>query len=158
MKCRQTFSKTPKFRVLFAEVIEIFEVGRRADLRTCPLGRHRPRSHTLESGYKKFFNDDWRSPLQVSNHTWSLSDLEHALGQSIDHGNRIVMTISYGKESHSYQPGPYTFECGCLAVGLTPYLMLRPCSPSHGCLKPSGARPIAAETTSTRHEAADPRA
>jgi hypothetical protein len=31
-------------------------------------------------------------------------------------------------------PGPFTFPCGCLAVGITPNLALRSCSQTHADL------------------------
>lgn len=72
--------------------------------------------------------------MHVSSHTWSLPDLEIALGPYTDHGDRIKLTDGIGVDSESVQSGPFTFECGCLAVGLVPKLLLRACSQPHASL------------------------
>jgi hypothetical protein len=65
---------------------------------------------------------------------WSLLNLELVLGPAVDHGGPIVRE-SYPAGSHRlHQPGPFTFFCGCLAVGLAPNLRLRACSISHAAL------------------------
>ncbi|HEY5094272.1 MAG TPA: hypothetical protein VII69_04040 [Candidatus Eremiobacteraceae bacterium] len=73
--------------------------------------------------------------MQVSTHAWTLVDLELVLGPSIDHGDRLEITTGLGSPTAFSHAAPYTFECGCLAVGLTPYLMLRACSRNHADLK-----------------------
>jgi hypothetical protein len=73
--------------------------------------------------------------MQVSSQTWSLPDLEVALGPYTDHGNRIKALDGVGVDSESAHSGPFTFDCGCLAVGFVPNLLLRACSQSHASLK-----------------------
>jgi hypothetical protein len=65
---------------------------------------------------------------------WSLPNLEFLLGPSIDHGGRIIYTQDMLTGHRTHLPGPYTFSCGCLAVGVTPKLALRSCSPLHAKL------------------------
>jgi hypothetical protein len=65
---------------------------------------------------------------------WSLPNLEFLLGPSIDHGGRIIYTQDLRSGHRTHMPGPYTFSCGCLAVGTTPNLALRSCSKTHADL------------------------
>jgi hypothetical protein len=65
---------------------------------------------------------------------WSLLNLELVLGPAVDHGGRIVKSAYFGRGHRLHQPGPFTFFCGCLAVGLAPNLRLCACSLSHAAL------------------------
>jgi hypothetical protein len=65
---------------------------------------------------------------------WSLPNLEFLLGPSIDHGGRIIYAQDMQTGHRTYMPGPFTFSCGCLAVGLNPNLALRSCSRTHSDL------------------------
>jgi hypothetical protein len=65
---------------------------------------------------------------------WSLLNLELVLGPSVDHGGPIVNVAYLGSGRRFHQPGPFTFFCGCLAVGLAPNLRLRACCRSHAAL------------------------
>jgi hypothetical protein len=65
---------------------------------------------------------------------WSLLNLELVLGPAVDHGGPIVSATSLANGHRLHQPGPFTFFCGCLAVGLAPNLRLRACSISHAAL------------------------
>jgi hypothetical protein len=62
---------------------------------------------------------------------WSLSNLEFMLGPSIDHGGRIIYTQDMNSGHRTHMPGPFTFSCGCLAIGSSPHLALRSCSAMH---------------------------
>jgi len=65
---------------------------------------------------------------------WSLLNLELVLGPAVDHGGPIVNPAYLGSGRRLHQPGPFTFFCGCLAVGLVPNLRLCACSTSHAAL------------------------
>jgi hypothetical protein len=72
--------------------------------------------------------------LLNSTYHWSLSKLEFLLGPSIDHGGRIIYAQDLTSGHRTQLPGPFTFVCGCLAVGLTPNLAFRSCSSAHADL------------------------
>jgi len=65
---------------------------------------------------------------------WSLLNLELLLGPAVDHGGSIVNATSFANGHRLHQPGPFTFFCGCLAVGLAPHLRLRACCRTHAAL------------------------